>query len=725
MATVDPVLSSFVETVIEPISIVTTGATRTSAPLSYQEYLTLPADERSGDEAPVVDDQFARGLLRWLGWSPAHYRYNAPETGRGKSVQRPDFRVFSKGSTAFVIEDKASNVDWSLEHVPQLRKYASGTTGLALWTNLREIRLLRFQPDGSFKDLAVTSVEVLAGSGQPDLFSSDAAAIRSVYDLLNQGRFEEFEGLLEAATVDAPRIPLISREALDEFISGSHAVLSQVGRSATSQVMAAQTSWEERRQENTRILEELRAENEILLSLGWSEPSREKLARHLTEVEIKLGSLIPEDIELNGLMSVPERLVRHVERWKRNLLSLDTRTRNLEMARRGHSDIVDAFSLWLRLQPDQSPEVATVEKFSEQVSYILFVRLVLARILEDKLILPERIVANGGFDAWRRLVEERFSPGTDESATMYGEQFLNLLFRTVSSYYDHFFGQPVFDWYETDDFSLVSLLAHLNKYDFSEITNDVIGYTYEHYVDRRDKKSKGQFLTRAGLVDYVLERVGYEGPDIIGKRLLDHASGSGSFLIHAARVLRSTVAEAMERMQPGGYSADELLARRALTATASSSDSADEPLTGAEESGELRAARLEFAGQFLHLVSRDIVGMDIDPFACYLAELNLLVQVLDDLALFWAVGEESPLQRFQVFNSDGLTLPDRVLDSTSTASTLGYAEDADQSLDEGWAVKALDAEFATKFDYVVANPPYVTAKKQAAFTTAVRGCYEL
>jgi hypothetical protein len=134
-ATSDVILTRFFEMVIEPMRVAKAGR---AEPLSYTEYLSLPDDERSGDEAPVVDDQFTKRMLLWLGWDSSHYRYNAPEAGRAKSTQRPDFRVFSKGSTAFVVEDKASSVVWSLEHLPQLRKYASGTTGLALWTNLRD-----------------------------------------------------------------------------------------------------------------------------------------------------------------------------------------------------------------------------------------------------------------------------------------------------------------------------------------------------------------------------------------------------------------------------------------------------------------------------------------------------------------------------------------------------------------------------------------------------------
>lgn len=110
------------------------------------------------------------------------------------------------------------------------------------------------------------------------------------------------------------------------------------------------------------------------------------------------------------------------------------------------------------------------------------------------------------------MIEKHFTPqGATAIGDIHGDSFLAMLFRVVSSYYRHFFQQPIFDWYQPDDISLVKLLAHLNRYDFADISHDVLGFTYEHYVDRRARNKKGQFLTRSGIVQYMLREAGYSG----------------------------------------------------------------------------------------------------------------------------------------------------------------------------------------------------------------------
>src|SRR5262249_21183387 len=151
-----------------------------------------------------------------------------------------------------------------------------------------------------------------------------------------------------------------------------------------------------------------------------------------------------------------------------------------------------------------------------------------------------------------------------EIADIFGETFLALLFRAVSSYYRHFFQQPIFDWFTPDDYELVRLLEHLNRYSFADISADVLGFTYENYVDRFDRSKKGQFLTRPGLVEYMLDVAGYGGRQIIGRRLMDHACGSGTFLLHAVRRLKAELASAeAERLSTetdATWEAEQLLA---------------------------------------------------------------------------------------------------------------------------------------------------------------------
>ena len=113
------------------------------ADYTYLEYLGLPADQRSNDEADVVDIRFTEGVLEWLGFHKAegHFTYN--RTTPGGSL-RPDFTVQGAVETAFIWGDKNTADKFGEEHIGQLQRYAIGTAGYAVWSNARKIIALRF-----------------------------------------------------------------------------------------------------------------------------------------------------------------------------------------------------------------------------------------------------------------------------------------------------------------------------------------------------------------------------------------------------------------------------------------------------------------------------------------------------------------------------------------------------------------------------------------------------
>ena len=117
-------------------------------------------------------------------------------------------------------------------------------------------------------------------------------------------------------------------------------------------------------------------------------------------------------------------------------------------------------------------------------------------------------------------------------------------------------------------------------------------------IDQVARAKKGHFLTRRELVDLILSEAGYEGRAILGRGLLDPAAGSGSFLVQAARRLRRAIFES-------------------------------EGIIDDREAAP--AKRLRAAKAYLTYLQRDLAGMEINPFSCYLAELNLYIQALDDV----------------------------------------------------------------------------------------------
>ncbi len=106
-------------------------------------------------------------------------------------------------------------------------------------------------------------------------------------------------------------------------------------------------------------------------------------------------------------------------------------------------------------------EEKSQKAFTEQVSYVFFVRLLLARVLEDKGIIP-RLVSDGGSGAWHNFLlhESESTNGT------HGASYLPLVYRRIASFYHHFFQQPIFDWFVPDDYLVALVLDQLNTYNF-------------------------------------------------------------------------------------------------------------------------------------------------------------------------------------------------------------------------------------------------------------------
>lgn len=146
------------------------------------------------------------------------------------------------------------------------------------------------------------------------------------------------------------------------------------------------------------------------------------------------------------------------------------------------------------------------------------------------------------------------------------------------------------------------------------------------------------------------------GSGIIGsnKRLIDPACGSGTFLVEAARRLVAAYSSV------GGSPPMHLIDR----------------------------------------VRENLYGFDLNPFACYLAEVNLLIQVLDLVKL--ALDGKTPpnLQRFHVYNVDALAPSSGVLYFARSNTLMG------EELDIVDRIKGRHEEYQSGFGWVVANPPY-------------------
>jgi hypothetical protein len=606
-------LSGFLESVIEPFKVPLKGSE-----YSYLDYLTLPPNLRSGDEADVVDLRFTQAVLEWLGFhkSEGHYQYNRASTILGGSSLRPDFEVFGAVGIAFIWEDKNTTEEFDEGHSLQLRKYVAGTSSYAVWCNARQIIGFRFDARGQHQRLVEVDVESLASNSFIDerAKKNQEAALELFRLLFSRQRFTAFESLLDSICVDENIFldqadPLTGAGAQSAFVSGARQILEHLRLAALQRILPALSQQRDvlnREESLRREWNEAKHELQNLLSQAIVAEQRESLSNLIEEIAPRLGELTEQELAVGRFqrqcttgarrLSVPDKTV--LEQWVLKAKSINAAFRQMRLTSVEERHIKDAFQVWSDRQPLidlDSPEI-----FAEQVAYVVFVRLLLARVLEDKHLIRQRIASDGGFKAWRDVVARYFGAN---GGKIHADSFMSLLSESLSKYYHHFFQQPVFDWFVPDDFMLLETLEFLSRYNFQDVESDLLGFTYEEYIDRVARNKKGHFLTRPEVVDYMLDLAGYRGPNIIGQRFLDPACGSGSFLVQALRRYREAVILAICRRD--AVDRDQVLARQ--------------------------STREEVARETIKASTGLFFGMDIDPFACYLAELNLLIQNLEDM----------------------------------------------------------------------------------------------
>ena len=114
-------------------------------------------------------------------------------------------------------------------------------------------------------------------------------------------------------------------------------------------------------------------------------------------------------------------------------------------------------------------------------------------------------------------------------------------------------------------------------------------------------------------------------------------------------------------------------------------------------------------------MQRSIYGIEINPFACYLAETNLLIQVLDLLKQAKDTGVLLVVDRFRVYCEDSLLVDKRLAEVSETSLFLLGKDRAEAEM-----IKARTGSYAEGFDVLVGNPPYVRADEDAPAWAAYR-----
>src|SRR5579883_363759 len=323
--------------------------------------------------------------------------------------------------------------------------------------------------------------------------------------------------------------------------------------------------------------------------------------------------------------------------------------------------IYDDYTTWKALVQEtmlgELDEERRRDEFALQSAYVVFIRLLLIRICEDKGVFPHRFLSDGGLKHWQEDIERYFifARGNPYSP------LLDIAYRNAQNIYSHFFtGRELFNWYQLDKKRFILTLYQLGRFNFADVDSDIIGTIYNTYVNREEKRNKGQYYTPPEIIHYILDNVGYTGTNMVGpqKRLIDPACGSGSFLVTAARRLIAAYRGAKEQI--------------------------DDPVA------------------VLDRVQQSLFGFDLNPFACYLAEMNLLIQVLDLVKQALAVKKDLHLKPFHIYNVDALTRPSGIYYYMNFNTLLAEENDEVNQIKN----RAEDSPYAQGFTFVVANPPY-------------------
>lgn len=293
--------------------------------------------------------------------------------------------------------------------------------------------------------------------------------------------------------------------------------------------------------------------------------------------------------------------------------------------------VMRRLGLFKRLSDLSEPDLHRF-MFSLETAYALLTRLIVAKTAEDYEFPGVRL-----FDFLEADMKTREYKG-EITAVGWGISLVGLMDRLRYEVVESIFEEDIFYWWiepfqrmraNVADFrelqyesilinfslSIRDILLSLQMYDFSRIKGDPLGDLYQSFFDRETRKALGEFYTPKPVVDFILDEVGYRGPGVTTSRLLDPATGSGTFIVEA---LRRYLSASVKEAKTSGWG------------------------------HVLRKLTSEFR----------IVALDIHPFATIMAQIRFVLELLPYYkeAIEEARGrhEEFTIKRLPIFRTDSL-----------------------------------------------------------------------
>ncbi|MGN0917005.1 MAG: Eco57I restriction-modification methylase domain-containing protein [Candidatus Enterousia sp.] len=226
----------------------------------------------------------------------------------------------------------------------------------------------------------------------------------------------------------------------------------------------------------------------------------------------------------------------------------------------------------------------------------------------------------------------------------------------------------------------LDIISYINKYDFSNLKNEIFGFIYENYLkDLYHDKNKGQYFTDPAVVNFMLKEIGYTESELKRRKhtnemsIIDPSCGAGTFLYSAV----------------------------------------DKIISAFNDDTEAMSKHIE------ELINNNIFGLDIEEFPLYLAEMSILMRLLPLLVTDKWV---NPIDdKFKIFKTK---------DSISEFLDVGINASAEEKIDLFSHLKESALDYPSfmrdekdlqammeslqkknghrgRFDFVIGNPPYI------------------
>ncbi len=309
--------------------------------------------------------------------------------------------------------------------------------------------------------------------------------------------------------------------------------------------------------------------------------------------------------------------------------------------------------------------------FLDQTVHVIIARLLIYRVMEDKGYAPKRLInaeSSQQFDPLKTLIDIR-------------QDYESLL--------SNIYALSEFDWWYIPDIKrgllsnkqkkilrrhedsfrqvLKRVISILASYDLSGVNFDIWQKIYQHYLPEDERQRLGGFYTPYKLASLIIDLAGYrpDRPNLCKMKVLDPASGSGTFIVEAVRRLI-------------------------------------EHLESKHECHTLPRTSWEKAKFILETIKENIYAIDIHPFATFLTSLNLTMLLLD---YYFKVRHQDPEYRLELNVVTADSLMKKVNMSIKDFYTNARAKEAYERLRKYQRILTM------KFDFVFGNPPWGSVLK--------------